>query len=583
MLFVLTFLAAAMEGLSIAILIPLFSILDPESTSEAPIVRLLEEALSMIGADLTLSSIGFLFFIFLGLSCGIFILQAQMATSLQAAYSAQWQRRLVRALTGADWLYLRALPLGNFSSVVSTDAPKTGSLFYQINVIITSGIFILTQSLVALIISPEITISICTLAGLLFLATHFLTGRAKRDGQTLTEANAQLLGAISEISNALKFVKATATEATARDKIEPAIGRIQSAAATSAFDVQLTKAIFDYGGGAVVATLLLAGPSLFDMDIAAIIVVVAMFVRLFPRVTAFRQCYQSISVVLPSLERCSLIEASARSASNFAPSKAASGAKAHTRNRSTMIELSEKDPANVTLDNVTVHAPGGTQILNELNLKIQPGDWLAIVGPSGAGKTTIIDLVLGLVEASKGKVSNNNTPLNNDNVIDWRKQIGYIGQEPVIFSGSIFENLFWGQNQKYSNEEEAISALRTAAALDIRGGDIHKDDLGGLGSSLSGGERQRIALARALAKNPTLLVLDEATSALDPQTEQQIISSITALRGKVTVIMTAHRLWSVRNATQIIVLEKGTIIQCGSFDELIKQNGWFSEMVKKQS
>lgn len=576
-LLLLTFVSAVMEGMTIAVLVPLFAILDLGNSSDGFFLRHLLEVLEFLGIELTVFSIGSIFASLLLVSGIVFVCQAKLATQLQSAYSAQWQTRLLKSLTSANWSHLRDLQMGHFASVIATDAPKTGSVFYQLNLIITSIIFIGTQAIIALLVAPTVTVLLVLLAAFLFLLTSFLTARAKRDGRILSDSNAELLGSIGEVNRALKFIKATSTEGVARAKIEPAIDKIRQAAAASAFDTQLVKAIFDYGGGATIAALLILGPSLFSLSLSGIIVVVAIFVRLFPKVTAMRQCYQGISLVIPSLERCARIEAEAAAAFDEHESYMTPERKLGPQSSGTI-----ESAANIRMDNVGVVLGDGNQICSELSLNISSGDWVAVVGPSGAGKTTLIDLVLGLTTPKTGSVHIDDQKLLPENSRAWRSQVGYLGQDPVVFSGSILENLSWGHDGLL-DQDMATKALEQAAAANIRDGNIAGPNIGELGATLSGGERQRIALARALANRPRLLVLDEATSALDPQAEQRIVESLKSLKGQVTILMTAHRLWSIKHASQIIVLESGKITQRGTFTELMDQRGWFRDMALTQA
>jgi ABC-type multidrug transport system fused ATPase/permease subunit len=204
-----------------------------------------------------------------------------------------------------------------------------------------------------------------------------------------------------------------------------------------------------------------------------------------------------------------------------------------------------------------------------LSLQIRPGELVAFVGPSGAGKTTLIDLILGVLNPGSGRVEISGcTPLAA--IEKWPGCIGYVPQDVVIFNGTIRENIALGFDSEFVSDVQISEALKVAhlkefvqslpEGLDTRVGDR--------GTKLSGGQRQRLGIARAMYTKPKLLVLDEATSSLDGKTESAISESISELAGNVTVILIAHRLSTVRNADQVVYINEGKIVQTGSFEEV---------------
>ena len=208
----------------------------------------------------------------------------------------------------------------------------------------------------------------------------------------------------------------------------------------------------------------------------------------------------------------------------------------------------------------------------------------AVVGPSGAGKSTLIDMIMGLLQPERGHILIDNIPLSQSNLLSWRKSISYVPQDPFLFNGSIRENLLMIFPE--ATDEQIWEALEFAAAADfVRKLPQGLDTLvGDRGIRLSGGERQRIVLARAILRKPSILVLDEATSALDTENERKIQEAIEQLKGKMTIIVIAHRLSTISNADQVIVLDKGRIIQSGEFHQLAKEKkGMFSHLLGKQT
>lgn len=225
---------------------------------------------------------------------------------------------------------------------------------------------------------------------------------------------------------------------------------------------------------------------------------------------------------------------------------------------------------SVEVDSISFKYPlGATKVLEDLSFRILPGQSLAIVGPSGAGKTTLIDILLGIFEPDSGEVRiSGNSPLISIN--KWTGAISYVPQDVNITNGTIRENVSMGFLPEYVSDERVWKALKIAHLDSFVSSlpDKLNTKVGERGTKISGGQRQRLGIARAMFTNPKLLVLDEATSSLDGKTESDISDSITELKGTVTVILIAHRLSTVINADQILYINQGKIIARGTFDEI---------------
>ncbi|HEY2834738.1 MAG TPA: ABC transporter ATP-binding protein, partial [Sporichthyaceae bacterium] len=223
---------------------------------------------------------------------------------------------------------------------------------------------------------------------------------------------------------------------------------------------------------------------------------------------------------------------------------------------------------SIRLDAVVVSYTPDRPVLQGVDLDIPSGQTTALVGPSGAGKTTVTDVVLGLLRPERGRVLVDGVPLSDHDLAGWRSRVAVVPQDPYLFTETIAANLRWASPQ--ATDKDLWVALREAAAdafvaalpagLDTMVGDR--------GIRLSGGERQRIALARALLRRPTLIVLDEPTSALDTQTEQLVRATLARLHGRHTVLIVAHRLSTARDADQIVVLDAGRVVESGPWTAL---------------
>ena len=229
--------------------------------------------------------------------------------------------------------------------------------------------------------------------------------------------------------------------------------------------------------------------------------------------------------------------------------------------------------AEIELENLSFTYPGRDEpALSEISLRIEPGSIVALVGPSGAGKTTLVDVLLGVLPPSFGYVSIAKLP-PLEAIAKFPGAVAYVPQDVMISNGSIEENVAMGFPHNPLNDDLVVEALRVAQLYEfVKNLENGLDSqVGDRGTKISGGQRQRLGIARAMFTKPQLLVLDEATSSLDGETEANISDSINAMKGNVTVVMIAHRLSTVRNADLVVYLENGSIIATGSFESVRNQ------------
>ena len=236
----------------------------------------------------------------------------------------------------------------------------------------------------------------------------------------------------------------------------------------------------------------------------------------------------------------------------------------------------------VAFERVSFAYPGGPKILDEVSFTAEPGQTIALVGATGAGKSTAMALLQRLWDPLQGSIRIDGTDIRGVTLDSLRQAIGVVFQESMLFNRSIGDNLRVGRPD--ASEAELEQACRMAEALDFiqRQPQGFATRVGERGATLSGGQRQRLAIARALLKDPPILILDEATSALDAATEARVAQALAALKAGRTTFIIAHRLSTVRDADEILVFERGRIVERGGFAALVRQGGRFAELVRTQ-
>ena len=237
---------------------------------------------------------------------------------------------------------------------------------------------------------------------------------------------------------------------------------------------------------------------------------------------------------------------------------------------------------SISIEKVDFSYQQDKKIIDNLSVNIKKGQFVAFVGDSGSGKSTIIDLILGLNLPQKGDVKINGISLKDYEIKSYRKKIGYVPQTAALFNDTILNNIKWAQEN--ASNEYIKKILKESYAGDFIESfpEKYQTIVGERGVKLSGGQLQRIALARALVRNPDILILDEATSSLDSQSEKQIQKTLNNIYGSKTIIAIAHRLSTIVKSDKIFVVNAGKIIEEGSYKDLIKMNGLFKKMIEDQ-
>ena len=237
---------------------------------------------------------------------------------------------------------------------------------------------------------------------------------------------------------------------------------------------------------------------------------------------------------------------------------------------------------NVSFEHVTFSYNTGDEILHDLSFTAKPGQAIGLVGPSGAGKSTVASLLPRFYDCDAGTIRIDGTDIRHVTLDSLRNQVGIVPQETILFNGSVYDNILYGRLDATKEEIEAAAKAANAHDFIMELPEGYNTMLGDRGVNISGGQRQRIAIARAILKDPRILILDEATSALDTESERVVQEALNRLMVGRTSIIIAHRLSTIKNADRILVLDKGKLVEDGTHEELMAKNGLYAHLYQIQ-
>lgn len=561
--------AGLLEGLGVAAIVPMFQIIQSGSSSAASLGRFgqaITGFLSLLHLPLNLATmLAVILFFVLGSQVAT-LLQQKLLAGSSALFEANLRKDLFSAVFEAGWPYFVETKTTDLTSALLTDTVRAGTAYVVLVQVLGAVIMVLVYLALTLILSWQMTLSVIFVSVVVLTLLRSRANRGIGYGQALTQADADLQSETQENLAAAKLVKASAAEAEVQQRFDALTTIRQRSQYQNLMNQAWLKVLYDSASITAVFVGIYAAVTFFGMNAASLTVFLFAFYRLSPRVSNLQSNQSWLLSLVPSLRRVDNFTARAEAAHEESGSASlAPFARA--------IEL-----ADVSFAYDPEHP-----VLRHIDLKIPHGESTAIVGPSGAGKTTVMDLVMGLLLPQTGDILVDGTSLRDVRIRDWRRQIGYVPQDASFFHATVAENIAWGFEE--ASRENVIEAAKLAHADEFITclPESYDTIIGDRGVKLSGGQRQRLALARAIVRNPSMLVLDEATSALDAESEGKIQRAVDSLAGSMTILIVTHRLATVKGCSLIYVLEGGELVESGSWQQLIGRGGRFAELVKMQN
>ena len=552
-------LSGVFESLGIAALLPFMETTIDESSKK--------ELFGLRGDDLAIAALTVL--VVLGILSAILRYVAHSRLfRVQADVEASLRSRMTAALFAMRWTEFHRMSFGDSAKSVLTEGESIGRGVNSLVLGLGSAIIALVFAATAIVVSLELT-AVTMAFAIGVLVVYRAAGRkAHASGRDLSGQSTVVTELANDLFNNYKFYRSTGVSDQALRRANSVFRRWADGFSRMNRYQPLTRLGFDVAGLAFIASVLAIGVVVLDIDAAQGFVFLALFYRLAPKL---------------QIAQNGLLIAQTQSAWwDTWKARYKSALEARDEPSGTQIIV-----ANPTIDFQDVSftfSGGAVRVLDHVSCRLPAGDCLAIVGESGSGKTTLLDLVTGLLRPSAGSITLDGVPLSDVDLGDWQRRIGLVMQDPPIFFGTVLDNIAFSDPEP--DRERAMHAARLAhVAAVIEALPEGLDTRVGLqGSRLSGGQRQRLALARALYGEPWLLVLDEATSALDSESEREIQTALTALKGSCSILLVAHRLKTVELADRIVVLAGGRVVEEGEWGDLAeRRQGVFKRMLELQA
>jgi ATP-binding cassette subfamily C protein len=536
----LTIVVGLLEGAGILVLLPVLQLIGAGGPEVGGgLAKGIVGTWQSIGLPMTLPTV---LGVFIAFTAGQIALRHSLDTlntRLETSFTSRLREELYAAMVRAEWLFFTRQRSSDISHVLTDELQRVSHGTQQLLAGLGLAGVAVVQAALAFALSPTLTLLALGSGLALVLALRPFAHRAHDLGKEGQERRLEMASAISEHLAGLKVAKSHGREAHHLAHFRRVIADIAAHIVAATRVYAASRAAYEFGAVVVLSTFLFCAVRFAGLATAELLLLVFIFARLLPRLSALQGNWQRLGLMLPSFAAAERLKEQFNAAQEAASSP-------------TLQKLAVSQ--EIRLEEVRFRYPAAEApaVLNGVSLRIPARQMTAICGPSGAGKSTLADLLLGLVNPATGSVLVDGLPLTGER---------------------IRANLLWARPE--ATEAELTAVLRAAAAEEFvsRLPQGMETVVGDRGVRLSGGERQRLALARALLRQPTLLVLDEATSALDTVNEQLIQQAIERLHGELTIVIIAHRLSTVRNADEVIVLDQGRVVESGSPQELSRREG----------
>ena len=566
----LMILSGISEAFGISLLVPVVTSLIGESSKvslEAPF-NYLPEFLTLLGISPSLSFILPFVFVAMILSFLAVFIQERVLAISRYKFLAGIRNEASKNLVDSKWEYLKKISSGELSNKLLLESEKAAESIVAIALMLSFLIQIFFYLAISLMLSWEMTlIAIFTIVFTGF-TSYRLIKLVNSYGIKSVEHNNAYNRQIVDVSRGMKLIKAFSIGEYVKSKLL----KLNYKATEVQSKILINQALMKFEIQALISLalifILIISIEFLSVEPAVLLIFLFIVLRITPKFFTFQGQFYSFYAHKPSLDVLNeLIENSKKEFEQ------------NSDDKKIFNNLIEK----ITFKNVDYKFDiKGDSVLKNINFDIPKYQFTSIVGPSGAGKSTLIDLIMGLLIPSKGSIFIDDENLNSLNLNSFKEKIGFVPQEDIFFDGSLKENICFDKDIPEGKILEALNIVQLKDFFNSLKQGLEYN-IGEGGKNLSGGQRQRLSIARALLRNPSILILDEATSSLDSNSEKLFQVALDKISKKYTLIVIAHKFDSIKNSDNIIVLNDGQISQQGTFEKLVNTSGLFQDLYKTQT
>ena len=554
---VLAIFCAFFEAINLGALVPLLQIMNNQNNPGGTLWSILTWGYSLIGVELTFLSLLVLISILFAIGQLFLYFKKKMQNEVRFRFNADLMNKIFDTILHADMSYLNSQKGGTIIDIINRESDQASMSVFVISEIFMYLLLIVVYCSMLIYISYVMTIICIIIAITCFILLNFLIIRSKKIGILIVDIISKMNEFLHERINLLKLIKIFSMEKRELEDfrtISDSYAKNNCIFMMNGVKVEIFFQIILFG---LAIAVLFVSTTILQMPLPLLLIFIFILIRLTEPLRNLNNQRHVITGELASLEKIDQILSESR--------------------RAKMIENGSDtfDGFKDTIRLNQVNFSYGLTIptLTDISFDIKKNEMVAIIGASGSGKSTIVDLIIRLMDPISGDIQIDNKNLREFNLESYHNKIGFVSQESYIFHDSVLNNICYGADR--ISLDEAIDAAKIANAHEFisnlpKG---YRTEVGEKGIKLSGGEKQRIALARALYRNPEILILDEATSALDSESEKVIQESIAKIKNKYTIIAIAHRLSTIENADKIIVIDQGKLIESGTHQNLMQNKG----------
>lgn len=566
----MSILIGFLDGLGLTMFLPLLQMADSSSSVSGQglgNLGFLVEGLKNLGIDLNIKSALLMLFVFFSLKGIIVYFTAMYKVRINQYFISTLRINLTNLFTKYSFKAFVTSDIGRIQNSFTGEISRVSGAYSNYSEYIQQFLMVLVYLGFVFMVDWKFALLIC-LGGLIsnfFFSNLFK--KTKEQSKELSKNNSDYQGLIIQYVTNFKYLKATGFLKNYGIKLINGIKQIERNNSEIGFLNARITALREPFMVGIVCLVILLQVTYLEGNLAAIMISLLFFYRALSALMAFQNKYNNFLAVSGSLDNMHSFELELKNSLE-------SDGDHYFKDFSHSIEVEAVDFGYTEPDG----------ILKKINLTVHKNQTIAFVGESGSGKTTLVNLISGLLKPSSGIVTIDGIDQKSLNISSFQSRIGYISQDPVMFNDTIFNNVTFWADATEQNKLRFSRAIEKAAISDfINNLEIKEHTvLGNNGINLSGGQKQRISIARELYKDIDILILDEATSALDSETESAIQQNIDQLKGDYTILIIAHRLATIKNVDKIYLMERGSIIDQGTFEELTLSSERFGKMVELQ-